>query len=401
MTCDFLARKHILYINTFTKLWQSEARDKISVMIYATIPLIAASGLAVVMSYALARSYKRFDRKNSSPSLQADVTLPSVSVCIAARNENHALAECLQRVLASDYKKLEVIVYDDTSEDDTSMIVKSFAHLGVRFVEGAELPEGWLGRNYAFDTLAREASGTYVLMTNVDTYIKPNTISQLVEYVAKEQVDMVSVIPGRSSIWRNSVLFGVLYYYWQLVLSSVSSPASSEALWLIRRRTLVDELGGLLMLKSQVLIGRGVAKRLGNGRYRCLLNDEELGVTWEKKVSTQRELSVRELYPLAGKSVAGAFVAMIALVLLSWPPIGVLLAVLVHDWVIALLYGLLELWLMTLYGIYTTHVWARWAWLGGIVWPIVIIQELGLLILSTYRHLTNTVTWKGRSLYVK
>jgi chlorobactene glucosyltransferase len=368
-------------------------------MMYAIVPLVFASCLTAIMSYKLTRAYNRFHRNTVSS--HNETVLPSVSVCIAARNENHALAECLQRILASDYKKLEVIVYDDTSEDDTSMIVKSFAHLGVRFVEGSRLPEGWLGRNYAFDTLAREASGTYVLMTNVDTYIQPTTISQLVEYIGKENVDMVSVIPGRSSIWRNSVLFGVLYYYWQLVLSSASRPASSEALWMIRRRTLIEELGGLLMLKNQILIGRGVAKRLGSDRYRCLLNDEGLGVTWEKKVSTQRELSVRELYPLAGKSVGRALTAMVALGLLAWPPAGLAVALMGHDWMITVLYGLLELWLMSLYGIYTVHVWARWAWLGGIVWPVVIIQELSLLVLSTIRHLTNTVTWKGRSLYVK
>lgn len=367
-------------------------------MVILTAFFVATFPIVGIMSYRLSRAYKTMPRKLLSAEAP---DLPSVSVCIAARNETHALAECLQRVLASDYKKLEVIVYDDTSEDDTSMIVKSFAHLGVRFVEGETLPDGWLGRNYAFDTLAREASGTFVLMTNVDTYIKPTTISQLVTYVTHESADMVSVVPGRSSIWRNSVLFGVLYYYWQLVLSTKKHPATSEALWLIRRRVLVDELGGLLILKSQLLIGLGVARRLGKERYRYIMNDDELGVTWEKKISTQRELSVRELYPLAGTTIVGAVFAIFCLFLLALPPFAVVLAYLSGDWPLVVGYGLLELWFMTLYGIYTERAWARWAWLGGIVWPVVIIQELGLLLLSTYRHLTNTVTWKGRSLYVK
>lgn len=368
-------------------------------MVLLTALLAGTFPIVGVMSYRLSRAYKTIRRGDISSADVAD--LPSVSVCIAARNETHALAECLQRVLASDYKKLEVIVYDDTSEDDTSMIVKSFAHLGVRFVEGEALPEGWLGRNYAFDTLAREASGTYVLMTNVDTYITPTTVSQLVHYVAGENVDMVSVVPGRSSIWRNSVLFGVLYYYWQLVLSTKKHPATSEALWLIRRRTLVDELGGLMLLKSQVLIGLGVARSLGKERYRYIMNDDKLGVTWEKKVSTQRELSVRELYPLAGNSVAGAAFAALCLFLLAWPPFGAVLAWIAGDWLLMAGYIAVEVWLMTLYGIYTIHAWARWAALGGVVWPIVIIQEFGLLLLSGYRYLTKTVTWKGRSLYVK
>jgi hypothetical protein len=351
-----------------------------------------------MMTRQIMRASLRFTVREQIPS---PVELPSVSVCIAARNETHALAECLQRVLASDYKKLEVIVYDDTSEDDTSMIVKSFAHLGVRFVEGETLPEGWLGRNYAFDTLAREASGTYVLMTNVDTYLQPTTISQLVNYMTAKNMDMISVIPGRSSVWRNSVLFGVLYYYWQLLLSSSRHPASSEALWMIRRRTLIDELGGLSFLKAKILIGLRVAQQLGTNRYHCVVNDDTLGVTWEKKLSTQRELTIRELYPLAGNTAWGALLAVIGLALMAWVPFGLIIALLSENYVVAVAYGAIELWLMALYGWYTVRAWARWAWLGGIVWPIVIIQELILMIVSIIRHLTRTVTWKGRSLYVK
>ena len=362
------------------------------------LPLLISGIMTATMSYKLLRAYRLFKYQ---PERLSQDDMPSVSVCIAARNENHALAECLQRVLASDYKKLEVIVYDDTSEDDTSMIVKSFAHLGVRFVEGEALPEGWLGRNYAFDTLAREASGSIVIMTNVDTYIQPTTISSLVEYMLAKNKDMISVIPGRSSIWRNSVLFGVLYYYWQLILSSRAQPASSEALWMVRRNVLLDELGGLMMLKSQILIGRGMARRLGAHRYQCLINDERLGVTWEKKMSTQRELSVRELYPLAGANLFGALLAILGLVLLALPPFVVVWALVSQDWLVAGCYGLLEVWLMSLYGVYAVHAWSKWAWLGGIVWPIVIVQELILLLVSVYRHASGTVTWKGRSLYVK
>src|SRR5690606_12928997 len=117
------------------------------------------------------RMRKTLKRALITSELSSSQEYPSVSICIPARNETHAMAECLERVLKSDYKKLEVLVFDDNSKDDTSAIIRSFAQAGVRFVAGTELPEGWLGKNHALDVLSKEASGTYVLFMAVDTII--------------------------------------------------------------------------------------------------------------------------------------------------------------------------------------------------------------------------------------
>src|SRR5690606_15885888 len=134
-------------------------------------------------------------------------------------------------VLASDYKKLEILVFDDSSTDDTSRIIRSFAQAGVRFVAGTELPEGWLGKNHALDVLSKEASGTYVLFMDVDTVIAPTTIRRLVDDVVYGKKTMVTVIPERADGWRLSVLFGHLRYFWELSVNSVSRPATASALW--------------------------------------------------------------------------------------------------------------------------------------------------------------------------
>ena len=35
--------------------------------------------------------------------------LPTVTICITARNETHAMTRCLEHVVASEYPKLEII----------------------------------------------------------------------------------------------------------------------------------------------------------------------------------------------------------------------------------------------------------------------------------------------------
>ncbi len=321
---------------------------------------------------------------------------PSVSVCVPARNETHAMTQCLERVLASDYPKMEVVVFDDESSDDTSILINSFAHAGVRFIPGNPLPTGWLGRNYALETLAREASGTYIIFLGVDTHIKPDTISQLVSYMMTENLEMTSVIPSRNDTWRSNVLFGYLRYFWQLLLSRPSAPAAASSLWMIRRRTLLSTIGGFVSHKAEVEPEARLASLIGIKAYRCLVDNQQLGISYEKKWQSQRETSRRLLYPMVGGAWVAALGSLIVLMLLNVPSV-VLISGLFVEWSrlhsLSLLYLLL---FAALYGRYTYVIWGRNWWLGPLVWPVVIFQELCVFVESVYGYARGTVTWKGR-----
>lgn len=322
--------------------------------------------------------------------------VPSVTVCIPARNEVHAMTQCLERVLASDYKKLEVIVYDDRSKDDTSILIRSFAHAGVRFVPGTALPEGWLGRNHALEVLAREASGTYLMFMDVDTFIQPSTIGRLINYIKTKDLLMTSVIPGRNDTWRTSVLFGHLRYFWELILSSDKMPASSGSAWLIDRHTLLDTIGGFAPYKNNVQPESQFAALLGTTRYHCLLSNQQLGVTYEKKWRSQVETSQRLLFPMIGGTWQRGLVGLLVLTLLNIPFLTVISSVffgwtLIHS---MMLWFVLAF--MALYSIYTSRIWRSGWWVGGLLWPLIILQELVLFVRSILGYARGTITWKGR-----
>jgi glycosyltransferase involved in cell wall biosynthesis len=352
----------------------------------------AVMAMMVVMTLRLAAAFRRYRiKRHYTAALEA----PSVSVCIAARNETHAMTQCLERVLESDYTKLEIIVYDDSSADDTSIIVRSFAHAGVRFVPGSALPEGWLGRNHAIDTLVREASGTYVVFLDVDTYIEPSTISQLVGYMITENLAMASVIPGRNDTWRSSVIFSHLRYFWELLLARRAAPATSSALWMIKRHTLLDTIGGITPHKSEVRPEEHVAALVGKA-YHCLVNNAELGVTYEKKWRSQAETSRRLLFPMMGGMWYGAIIGIAGLLLLN-VPFFIVLSSSLFGWSIiqsiALVFVVAG---MAMYAIYTKHMWrSRW-WLGALLWPYIILQELFLFVGSVWGYARHTINWKGR-----
>lgn len=320
---------------------------------------------------------------------------PSVSVCIPARNERHAMTKCLETVLASDYKKMEVLVFDDNSDDTTSTLIKSFAHDGVRFIPGAPLEGNWLGRNHALEVLSREASGTYIIFMSVDAVIEPTTISKLIGYAITENAKMVSVLPRRRDMPRANALFGYLRYFWEIIFSGTKNPAVGAALWLIDRTTLVKDIGGLSDVRDVVVPERSLALSLGD-TYRCLISDADLGVGYEKRWHSQFETAKRLLFPALGQSVLKSLGAVLALLLLASPVFAIVISIVMADWpsavfaLVAFLFGGLS------YALYTKRAWSSHWWLALFIWPYALLQEAVFVILSWIGYARGIITWKGR-----
>lgn len=337
-------------------------------------------------------------RMKETPAVVKDVNgLPSVTVCIPARNEMHAMADCLERVIASTYPKLEVIVLDDLSADSTSVLIKSFASSGVRFVSGSALPDGWLGKNYALQGLLNEASGKYVLFLDVDTRIQPNSIEQLVAYAQEEDVKMVSVLPRREDGWRASVVFSPLRYFWEIMFHRRSAPATASNAWLIDRRTLLDTWHGFEAFKGAIQPeSRFSATLMATGQYRFLIADEHIGISYEKKWRSQIETSIRLLYPLLGSKIEHVIIAAIDLLIVASPSF-IILSGFIAGWGIhQIIAGILTILYACVYGTYLLQVRKRGWLIGAVLWPIIILQELVVLIVSTERYRRKIVTWKGR-----
>lgn len=362
-------------------------------MIYLGILATLYGALLVVVGVRSERALERFRIKKN---YTAAINAPSVSVCIPARNETHAMTQCLEGILRSDYQKLEILVFDDSSTDDTPTLIHSFARAGVRFIPGGPLPDGWLGRNHALMTLANEANGHYIMFMDVDTQIESSTISQLVSYIVTEKANMISVFPGRKNGLRTNVLFAPLRYFWEVVLGSKNEPATSSSLWMIDRDTFLTQ-GGFEAHKGKVDSEGGVAATVGLG-YRALLNTPHLGVTYDKKWSSQVETSKRVLYPMALTGLKGGIVtALASLLLLSTPMCLLVAALLGSSWTLFVLSLFLSLCGSAVYFRYLHRTRRNGAVFGALLWPYLVIQDTVLVVLSYVGYKRGTVTWKGRS----
>lgn len=366
--------------------------------------LIFISIVSLVVSFWIgSRLIWALHRYKYRPQPIADTNLPSISVCIAARNEMHALAQCLDYVLTSNYEKIEVLVLDDSSGDETSLIIQSYAHAGVRFIAGKDLPAGWLGKNHAYQTLSEEANGDYVLYLDVDTLLSPTAIRQLVEQLLANHKSMLSVLPRREDAGRASALFSTLRYLWELVFSSRQNPPSASALWLINREKLLQLDHGLEDYGMSVRPERHIARQLQRSKdYYHLIGTKQLGVRFEKHWNSLLSTAERLYYPMFGHNPLSVLFGLSVLLTLNAPLFVGIVAYAANNMVAAVISAITLILNYSWYGIFTARTMARRGWLLRILlWPYIAVQELLVYIDSVVRYATNTVQWKGRSVRAK
>jgi len=146
-------------------------------------------------------------RKPASPDRN-----PSISVVLAARDEELAVKESVGSMLAQDYSgMLEVIAVNDRSADRTGEILDDLAreHGGrLRVLHLESLPAGWLGKTYALNAGAAQAAGEWILFTDADVHFSPECYEAAVHYAIGDGLDHLTLPPEiscRSVLLRSFV----------------------------------------------------------------------------------------------------------------------------------------------------------------------------------------------------
>jgi cellulose synthase/poly-beta-1,6-N-acetylglucosamine synthase-like glycosyltransferase/peptidoglycan/xylan/chitin deacetylase (PgdA/CDA1 family) len=143
---------------------------------------LIAVGMTLVVGVAnvmLAAGMKWRRRRRSWPH-PAEIGL-SVSVVIAAYNEEPVIARTLRSILLSDYPLTEVLVVDDGSSDGTMAEVLSLAAEDPR-VRLYTQPNG--GKATALNNGIGAAQGEIIVTLDADTIVMTDTISNLVRHFA-------------------------------------------------------------------------------------------------------------------------------------------------------------------------------------------------------------------------
>lgn len=153
--------------------------------------------------------------------------LPTVSVLIAAHNEEEAIADTIRSILSLDYPadKLEVVVASDGSTDRTDAVVASIADPRVRSLR---LPKQ-CGKTHAQNQAVPVCRGDIIVFSDATTTYDPNAVRFLVRHYSDPRVGAVS---GRYEYMkpdsrRPAVIGTAVFWRWENLLKHLQSRAGT------------------------------------------------------------------------------------------------------------------------------------------------------------------------------
>ena len=135
---------------------------------------------------------------------------PSVSLIVAAFNEERVIRDKLTNSFALDYppEKLEIIVASDGSTDGTDTIVDGFRERGVHLIR----VEGHRGKTETQNAAAAAASGDILVFSDANALYEPDALRQLVRHFVRADVGCVEgrradFAPAGSAMGRHELTY--------------------------------------------------------------------------------------------------------------------------------------------------------------------------------------------------
>ena len=136
---------------------------------------------------------------------------PTVSIIVAAKDEEQSIERCVRTLLDQDYPNFELIVVNDRSVDRTGAILDDLQRKAgdrLRVLTIDALPDGWYGKMHTVHRAAAVAKGSMLLFTDADCWQLSNrTVSTAVRYAVENRIEFLSLLPNvvTSCAWESLI----------------------------------------------------------------------------------------------------------------------------------------------------------------------------------------------------
>lgn len=316
------------------------------------------------------------------------VTAPALTVCIPARNEANNLRRLLPSLLRQEYPSLEIVVWDDGSDDGTWEVLQSIDDPRLRPFRGGSVPDGWIGKVHALYQCTRRATGACYLFLDADAELTGrDALRTLVTQHERAGSGLTTGLPrlrGAAALLVSLVPYALLTGLpWPLV-PRTSLPALSALngqCWLIDA-DLYHTHEPHEQVRNAVLEDVAIGRYLKRQGHPPVLQDVQAQVSVYMYDSFGAAWAGfrKNAYLLLGGAPL-AFVGTYSYFLLTW-----LLAPLLSPWFLLSLYGLKS----------TTDRANRVSLSTSLLAPLSFLLGLLLQLDSAVHHWADRVTWKGR-----
>ena len=150
---------------------------------------------------------------------------PTVSVIVAARNEEKRIKQCLRSLVKMEYPrdKLEIIIVNDGSSDRTPDIVKEYADrfAYVKLITTKHEQKNLRGKANAVAMGIGASHGEILMLTDADCIVPATWVRDTVQYFTEE----IGIVGGFTILTANRPFEVIQTLDWMLLFTIASSTA--------------------------------------------------------------------------------------------------------------------------------------------------------------------------------
>ncbi len=334
---------------------------------------------------------------------------PAVAVLVPARNEEANLRRCVTSLLTQDYPDFSVWVLDDASTDATPCILAELTAGEPRLnvIQGAPLPSGWLGKNWACHQLVERlpADVPLLLFVDADTWHAPAMLRNAVAALQAHQADLLSVLPQQETRTLAEMLtvpllpWALLSHFplWltrRLRWPRLSAAVGQHMLW---RRRAYQQVGGHAAVRRELVEDMALARRAAAQGLRLLL------LPGRGQVFCRMYRSTAEALAGFGKNLFSVFERRLPTYLFVWLWLGVAFTgpwlTILWNWTAGAATEYFPAWAAAAL---TLLIWGLVVNMSGMrplivpLSPAIVFSSVLLSFHSLGQTLTRRIEWKGR-----
>lgn len=233
--------------------------------------LIALSLASAVISIALGVLCLRAIQRLGTFGITDTPERQSIDVIVPARNEELDLQSAIQSILSQESVELRLIVINDHSTDRTGDIADSMARADDRVwvIHNPPVRKGWFGKVNAMQNGLSVSTAPIIVFTDADVIHDPRCFASALAGLQQDKLDFLSLTPrfDFESFWANVLLphafvAGSVQFLFRDVNDSRTDNAAAAGAFMMTRREVLDQIGGLNDIRTEMLDDIELAKRV-------------------------------------------------------------------------------------------------------------------------------------------
>lgn len=375
-----------------------------------TLTIIALAALSGWIYLALLRGgfWRASERLADAPDPE---TWPEIVAVIPARDEAEFIGEVVAAHMKAGYPgAFSIVLVDDHSSDGTADIARKSAEGGARnlmVIPADELPVGWTGKLWAIHQGLQKAQATapnakYILLTDADIVLAPDTLSRLVAKAENKGLALASLMArlDTNGYWGGLLIPAFVYFFQKLYpFAQANDPTENVAAaaggCMLVRADALQAVGGVEPFRDDLIDDCALARRIKDLTPATKIwigladEDEALSRRNTHKLAAVWDTVARTAYAQLRYSPALLALAVAGMMLLYLAPPLIAFAFAWHGQVFALLCALAAWGLMAYTYWPTLKLYGQEPWQSTLL-PIAAVFYTAMTVSSALRH------WQGR-----